>query len=253
VLRTLDRRPFTVLLYLAFQAAQFGSDPERQGPERHVLTALARRAATDRERALALRLGVAADLREGWTDSARARLAAAPPSAARERDQWIVLAQALHLPSLGDPASSRRRLVAWAAADHDTSATLAWLLALTAPQPGPNHSGPLPLTDSAPLPTSLALDLQARAALRRADTTNALALWSRAITRYAVLAAPLGLVASLWPLRRDLAQVAWANRDTTTAGRACRTFDALIGFVDQAVRPEMEPFCAPLRTVPIPE
>ncbi|HMA41716.1 MAG TPA: protein kinase [Gemmatimonadales bacterium] len=253
VLRSLDRRPFTVLMYLAFQAAQFGSDAERQGPERHVLQALARRAATDRERTLALRLGVAADLREGWADSARARLAAAPPSAARERDQWIVLAQALRLPPLGDPASSRRRLVAWAAADRDTSATLAWLLALTAPQPGPNHSAPLRLSDSAPLPASLALDLQARAALRHADTANALALWSRSITRYAVLAAPLGLVASLWPLRRDLAQVAWADHDTTMAARACRTFDALIGFADQAVRPEMEPFCAPLLAVPLPE
>lgn len=249
VLRTLDRRPFTVLMYLAFQAAQFGSDAQRQGPERHVLTALARRAATDRERTIALRFGVAADLREGWTDSARARLAAAPPSAARERDQWVVLAQALHLPSLGDPASSRRRLAAWAAADHDTSATLTWVLALTAPQPTLNHSVPAGLADSAPLPTSLALDLQARAALRRADTTNALALWNRAITRYAVLAAPMGLVASLWPIRRDLAQVAWARHDTTTAERACRTFDALIGFADQVVRREMEPTCTRTRAV----
>jgi serine/threonine protein kinase len=249
VLRSLDRRPFTVLMYLAFQAAQFGSDPERQGPERHVLAALARRATTDRERTIALRLGVAADLREGWTDSARTRLAAAPPSVARERDQWVVLARALHLPTLGDAASSRSRLISWAATDHDTSATLAWLLAITAPQPGPV---PAALTDSAPLPTSLALDLQARAALRSADTATALARWNQATTRYAVLAAPLGLVASLWPLRRDLAHVAWAGRDTTTARRACRTFDALIGFVDQVVRPEMEPFCASLLTAPPP-
>lgn len=249
VLRSLDRRPFTVLMYLAFQASQFGNDPERQGPERRVLTALARRAATDRERTLALRLGVAADLREGWTDSARIRLAAAPAAAARERDQWVVLAQALNLPSLGDPASSRRRLVAWAATGPDTSATLAWLLALT--EPGMRAPALKRLSaDSAPLPVSLALDLEARAALGRGDTATALTRWTQATTRYAVLAAPLGLVASLWPLRRDLAQVAWARHDTATAGRACRTFDALIGFVDQAVRPEMEPFCAPLLVVP---
>ncbi len=242
VLSSLDRRSFTLLMYLAFQAAQFGKDVDRQGPERHVLAALAHRAATDRERTLALRLGVAADLREGWSDSARARLAAAPAALARERDQWVVLAQALDLPSLGDAASAGTRLVTWAKADGDTSATLAWLL----------RRGPA-LTrlsvNGAPLPTSLALDLQARAALRRADTTAALADWNQATTRYAVLAAPLGLVASLWPLRRDLARVALAHRDTASAVRACQTLEANIGFVDQVVRPETDSLCTPLRAI----
>jgi serine/threonine protein kinase len=253
VLRDLDRRPFTVLMYLAFQAAQFGTDADRRGPERHVLAALAHRAATDRERTLALRFGVAADLREGWSDSARARLAAAPTALARERDQWIVLAQALDLPSLGDAASSRTRLVAWARSDHDTSATLAWLLALTAPGREPRAPALQRLAaDSAPLPASLALDVEARTALSRNDTLAALDRWSRATTRYAVLAAPLGLVASLWPLRRDLARVAVAHGDTTLANRACRTLDALIGYVDQVVGPETERLCAPLRAVPLP-
>jgi tetratricopeptide (TPR) repeat protein len=242
VLGSLDRRSFTVLMYLAFQAAQFGKDADRQGPERRILAALAHRAANDRERTLALRFGVAADLREGWTDSARARLAAAPAALARERDQWIVLAQTVGLPSLGDAVSSRQRLAAWAVADRDTSATLAWVLAR-------GTALERLFQDSAPLPTSLALDLQARAALRRADTTTALARWDRATTRYAVLAAPLGLVASLWPQRRDLARVALAHRDTVLAARACRTLEALIGFVDQVVRPEMDRFCAPLKGV----
>ncbi len=240
VLASLDGRRFNVLMYLAFQAAQFGTPADRQGPERHMLTALAHRAATDRERTLALRFGVAADLREGWTDSARARLAAAPAGVARERDQWIVLADALGLPSLGDAASPRARLVTWAATDHDTSATLAWLLRRAPALERLSAEG-------APLPASLALDLAARAALHRGDTATALAQWRQATTRYAVLAAPLGLVASLWPLRRDLARVAIAQHDTALAARAACTFDALIGFTDQAVRQEMDRHCTPLR------
>jgi serine/threonine-protein kinase len=253
VLGTLDRRSFTVLMYLAFQAAQFGTEADRQGPERRVLAALAHRAATDQERTLALRFGVAADLREGWPDSARTRLAAAPAGIARERDQWIVLAKALGLPDLGDAASARARLVAWAASDADTSATLAWLLALSNAAPGERAPVLERLSaDSAPLPASLTLDLAARAALRRADTAAALARWNLATSRYAVLAAPLGLVASLWPLRRDLARVAFAHGEVELAARACRTLEALIGFVDQAVRQEMEPTCTPLRAVPLP-
>jgi serine/threonine protein kinase len=253
VLNSLDRRRFTVLMYLAFQAAQFGTEADRQGPERRVLAALARRAATDRERTLALRFGVAADLREGWPDSARARLRAAPAGVARERDQWIVLANALGLPDLGDAESARTRLVAWAAADADTSATLAWLLALSRAVPAERVPALARLSvDSAPLPASLALDLEARAALRRADTAAALARWNQATSRYAVLAAPLGLVASLWPLRRDLARVALAHGEAQLAARACRTLEALIGFVDQAVRQEMEPTCTPLRAIPLP-
>lgn len=239
VLGSLEGRSFTVLLYLAFQAAQFGKVEDRHGPERHVLAALAHRAATDRERTLALRLGVAADLREGWTDSARARLAAAPAALGRERDLWIVLAQEAALPALGDAASARTRLVALAKADHDSSATLAWLL-----RHGPaleRLSG-----EGAPLPASLALDLQARAALHNADTATAVDRWNQATTRYAVLAAPLGLVASLWPLRRDLARYAFAHRDTVPAKRACQTLEANIGFVDQVVRPLTDSLCAPL-------
>lgn len=240
VLSSLDRHSFTVLMYLAFQAAQFGSATDRQVPERHVLAALAHRAATDRERTLALRLGVAADLREGWTDSARARLRAAPASLARERDLWIVLAQAVGLPALGDTASSRARLVALAKAEGDTSATLAWLLRRSPELERLSREG-------APLPTSLALDLQARTALRNADTATAVGRWNQATTRYAVLAAPLGLVASLWPLRRDLARYALALGDTVPAIRACQTLEANIGFVDQVVRNQTDSLCAPLR------
>jgi serine/threonine protein kinase/Tfp pilus assembly protein PilF len=248
VLGSLDRRKFTVLMYLAFQAAQFGTDADRQAPQRRILAALARRAARDRERILALRFGVAADLREGWVDSALARLATAPPAAARERELWIVLAKAVGLPSLGDAAAARARLVARTTAEGDTSATLAWLLALTAPVPG----GPSPAlnrlaADSAPLAVSLALDLEARRALLRADTATALARWDVATSRYEVLAVPFGLVASLWPSRRDLVRVAAARQDAPRAIRACRSFDALIGFTDQAVWTEMEQHCAPWR------
>jgi serine/threonine-protein kinase len=249
VLRSLDRRPFTVLMYLAFQAAQFGTEPERHGPQRRILAALARRAATTRERDLALRFGMAADLREGWVDSARARLASAPPASARERDLWIVLAQAVDLPPLGDAAAARAHLVTRATADGDTSATLAWLLALTAPvRDGPSPAlDRLAAADSAPLAVSLALDLEARRALGRADTATALAHWDTATRRYAVLAVPFGLVASLWPSRRDLARVATARQDAPRAVRACSSFDALIGFTDQAASRDIQPSCAPWR------
>jgi hypothetical protein len=246
VLGSLDRRSFTVLMYLAFQAAQFGTDADRQGPGRRILKALARRAATERERTLALRFGVAADLRVGWVDSALARLATAAPTAAREREMWIVLAQAVDLPSLGDAAAARKRLVARATAEGDTSATLAWLLALTGRPGGPSRAlDRLVAADSAPLAVSLALDLEARRALLQADTATALARWEVATSRYAVLAVPFGLVASLWPSRRDLARVAAARRDAPRAIRACRSFDALIGFADQAVWKEMQQHCAP--------
>jgi len=249
VLASLDRRSFTVLMYLAFQAAQFGTDPDRQGPGRRILAALARRAATDGERILALRFGVAADLREGWVDSALARLATAPPAAAREREMWIVLAQAVGLASLGDAAAARARLAARATAEGDTSATLAWLLALTARVPrGPSPAlDRLAAADSAPLAVSLALDLEARRALHRADTATALAHWNVATSRYAVLAVPFGLVASLWPSRRDMVRVAAARQDAPRAIRACRSFDALIGSADQAVWTEMQQHCAPWR------
>jgi hypothetical protein len=55
----------------------------------------------------------------------------------------------------------------------------------------------------------------------------------------------LGLVASLWPLRRDLGRVALAHGDTALAARACRTLEANIGFVDQVVRPETDSLCMP--------
>jgi hypothetical protein len=56
-------------------------------------------------------------------------------AAAREGELWVVLAKAVGLPSLGDAAAARARLVARATAEGDTSATLAWLLALSAPSP----------------------------------------------------------------------------------------------------------------------
>jgi hypothetical protein len=251
VLKTLDRRPFLVLAYLASQAAQVGTDEERRGPARRILKALGPRATTDFERTLALRLALAADLREGWTDSAQARLRSATGAvAALERDRWLLLGQATGLPPLGDWAAARKRLATRATADGDTSATLAWLLARTGPDTrGYRVLARLAAQDGAPLPTSLLLDLDARRALASGDTAAALADWDRATRRYAVLSVPYGLVASLWPLRRDLARFAAAKNDTLRAVRACRTFDALLGYVDEVVWTEMQQHCIPWRGV----
>ncbi|HYL20923.1 MAG TPA: hypothetical protein VEU74_04105 [Gemmatimonadales bacterium] len=54
---------------------------------------------------------------------------------------------------------------------------------------------------------------------------------------------PLELVASLWPLRLDLVRVAAARRDSALMARGCASFDALIGYTDQVVEPEMERLC----------
>ncbi|HEY6225180.1 MAG TPA: protein kinase, partial [Gemmatimonadales bacterium] len=97
LLQTLERHGFTALEYLAFQVQEFGKPNERRGPGREVLRALEHRATTDSQQVLALRLGVAADLGEGWVDSARARLARVhTPATERERDMWLVL-----LPAVG--------------------------------------------------------------------------------------------------------------------------------------------------------
>lgn len=239
VLNTLNRHKFTVLEYLAFQAAQAGSDADRQVPARRVLAALERRATTEYERALALRVRLAADLREGWTDSARAKLKD-PAANAAERDAWLVLAPNIGLPSLGDAVGARQRL----AAPRESDATRLWLLGISAANSDQQIAdlGRLARASS-PLPMSLKLDLEARALLASGDTMAALSLWDQATRRYAVLQAPVGLVASLWPLRRDLAILADARNDTTRAVRACRSFDALVGFVDQVVWREMQQLC----------
>jgi tetratricopeptide (TPR) repeat protein len=245
---TLELRSFTVLEYLAFQAAQFATPADSavvRFAMRRILRALERRAADDYERALALRMGVAVDLSAGWPDSARARLArASPGTAARERDAWLVLARVAGLEPLGDSRAAAARLDA--ATTGRTDATVSWLLARHGPDPKRHERELRRLAepDSAPLASSLALDLEAQRALTARDTARAIALWDRATRRYAVLSAPFDLVASLWPLRRDLARVASAHGDTTRAARACGTFDALVGFVDQAVRGEVRRTCA---------
>ncbi|MGH7674566.1 MAG: hypothetical protein ACREMV_04770, partial [Gemmatimonadales bacterium] len=132
-------------------------------------------------------------------------------------------------------------------------ATTHWLLAL-AGRDAARHGAALQrlAADSSPLPLSLHLDLTARAALASGDTVAALERWDAATRRYAVLATPFDLVASLWPLRLELARVASAAGDTTRVVRACRSFDALIGFVDQVARPDVRRVCAAWRGVAIP-
>ncbi len=249
---TLERRRFPVLQFLAFQAAQFATPADSAVKEfatRRILRALERRAATEYERALALRWAVAAHLRGGRGDSARARIArAVPGSAGREGDAWIVLARVMRLDSLGDGRSATSRLSAWAgSAAGGGDAAAHWILARAGRDPGAHALAlhRLARPDSAPLPVSLSLDLDARARLGAADTTGALALWDRATRRYAVLSAPFDLVASLWPLRLEQARLATARGDTAAARRACDSFDALVGYVDQVALPQIERACRP--------
>src|SRR5205807_922786 len=116
---TLQRRRFPVLEFLASQAAQFATPADsalQRLVTQRVMGALERRAATEYERALALRWAVAAHLSAGRADSARARIGrAAPGSAAREGDAWIALAHVTGLDSLGDWRRALDRPGAWTA------------------------------------------------------------------------------------------------------------------------------------------
>jgi serine/threonine protein kinase len=246
LLKHVDRHSFTALEFLAFQAAQFGTDEQRKGSARRVLRALEERAGTDQERTTALRMGVAADLRLGWTDSARTRLGRATGTwAGRERDAWIVLAHATALPALGDWRAAAGRLAAGLQSNRAPDPVAHWLLA-SAGVGQADHAAALSrlAADSTPLSGSLSLDLAARDALAQHDTVRALSLWYRATRRYAVLSVPLELVTSLWPMRLAVVRVATAARDSTHAQRACGTFDALIAYVDQVALPETAPPCA---------
>jgi len=250
VVNTLERHDFIVLEFLAFQAAQAPTAEEQHGPPaRRILRELARKARSPSERNLALRFGLAADLREGWLDSARVRLASSSAEAT-ERDAWLILAAAAGVPSLGDGAAARQR--AAERTDADSSATLIWLLGATAAGDPSRYMRVLERQahDSAPLPFSLLRDLQARRFLAAGDTAGALQKWDEAMRRYAVLAAPFGLVASLWPLRRDLVRIAALHKDTTRVDRGCRSFDALVGFVDQIVKPAVDSVCNSWRRQP---
>ena len=232
------------------QAAQFATPADsalQRVVTQRVMRALERRAATDYERALALRWAVAAHLFAGRADSARARLArAAPGSAAREGDSWIALAHVTGLEPLGDWRRALDRLETWVTSPTgNQDATAHWILARAARDSGAHATAlrRLARPDSAPLPVSLSLDLEARASLAASDTVGALERWDRATRRYAVLSAPFDLVASLWPLRLDHARVAAARGDTAGARRACESFDALVGYVDQVALPQLERAC----------
>jgi serine/threonine protein kinase/tetratricopeptide (TPR) repeat protein len=243
LMKTLDRHSFTALQFLAFQAEQFGSAAERAGPARQILRALERRATTDSQLVLALRLGVGADLGEGWTDSARARLARVhTPATERERDRWLVLLAAVGRDSLGGWREAADRL----GRSPGNGEMEHWMLARLG-RDRASHIAALErlAADSSPLPLSLKLDLDARRALAAGDTVRALQLWQQATERYAVLRVPFGLVASLWWLRLDMARVAVAHGDTALARRTCDSFASLIGYVDMAVRAKSTTLCAP--------
>ena len=244
LMKTLDRHSFTALEYLAFQAQQVGTEAERTGPARRILRALERRATTDSQQVLALRLGVGADLGEGWRDSARTRLGRVrTPATERERDRWLVLLAAVGRDSFAgwrDAADRLERNPPSGEMEH-------WMLARLG-RDRARHVAALErlATDSAPLPMSLKLDLDARRALATGDTARALQLWQQATQRYAVLRVPFGLVASLWWLRLDMAGVAAAHGDSALGRRTCDSFGAIIGYVDLVVRPESQALCARL-------
>jgi hypothetical protein len=236
---------FVALQYLAFGAAAFGTRAQREGPARAVLRCLEQRGATDHERVRALRMGLAADLAAGWVDSARHRLGGASGAwAERERDLWVVVAHDARLPALGDWGRAAQRLSARPRAVLDTDVTVHWALARAGVERS-RHAAALKrlAAGGAPLPASLAADLQAHAALARGDSGVALQLWAGATRRYAVLSVALELVASLWPLRLDLVRVAGARRDSAFMARGCTSFDALMGYTDQIAQPEVEQLC----------
>jgi tetratricopeptide (TPR) repeat protein len=250
LLKTLGNHSFTALEYLAFQAEEFGTEAERRGPGRIILLAVERRARTDSQQILALRLAVGADLRMGLPDSARARFARVrTPATERERDMWLVLLAAVG-DSLGPWRDAARRLDRDLASVRSGGEIVHWMLARLG-QDRARHVAALDrlAVDSSPLPLSLKLDLEARRALENGDSTLALQLWQQAIERYAVIRVPFDLAASLWWLRLDLAQLALAHRDTVLAARVCDSFVSPNGYVDLVIWPKKDRFCEPLRSV----
>src|SRR5438067_1083934 len=242
--RAMLHQRFLALKSLAFQAAAFGTPAQREGPARSVLRCLEQRAATDQERVRVLRMGLAADLAAGWVDSARARLGRAGPWAERERDLWVLVMHDVGLPALGDWQRAAARLTALPRVVQDTDVTIHWALARAGVDRA-RHAAVLArlAAGEAPLPASLAADLQAQAALARGDSSAALRLWSGATRRYAVLSVPFELVASLWPLRLDLVRVAVARRRSSVVDRACASFEGLMGYTDQVAQPEVARLC----------
>jgi hypothetical protein len=189
-------------------------------------------------------MGVAADLAAGWPDSARQRLARATGAWARaEEDLWTLVAHVTGIATLGDPGPAASRLSSRLRAAPDTDAVAHWVLARLGIEPAGHRAALARLASRGPLPASLSVDLQAREALSRGDSARALRLWDSATRRYAVLSAPLELLASLWPLRLDMARVAVARGDRAIAARACGSFESLIGYVDQIVQPEVTRLC----------
>ena len=249
LLHDVERHSPTALQFLAFQAAIFGDEAARRGPTRRILAALQHRATTDPQRVQALRMSIAANLRNGWADSAQTLLRRVFQGAAlRERDEWLVLAHVSGLPSLGPWRDAAERLDQERLPSTDDESTRHWLLARAGIRPAVHRAALQQLaTDSSPLPLSLSLDLAAREAVAGHDTAKALALWDTATQRYSVLAVPLGLVNSLWPIRLEVVRVSLASGDMRRAEATCGTFDTLIGYADQAAWPEVERLCAPWR------
>jgi len=181
-------------------------------------------------------MGVAADLAAGWPDSARQRLARATGAWARaEEDLWTLVAHVTGIATLGESAPAAVRLASRMRAAPDTDALGHWVLARLGIEPAGHRAALARLASRGPLPASLSVDLQ--------DSARALRLWDSATRRYAVLSAPLELLASLWPLRLDMARVAVARGDRAIAARACGSFESLIGYVDQIVQPEVTRLC----------
>jgi len=154
------------------------------------------------------------------------------------------VAHDMGLPALGDWERAAARLSARPRAVQDTDVTAHWALARAGVDRS-RHAAALArlAAGGAPLPSSLAADLQARAALGRGDSGAALRLWSGATRRYAVLSVPLEVVASLWPLRLDVVRVGAARRDSAMVARGCASFETLMGYTDQVAQPEVRRLC----------
>jgi len=176
VLGSLDRRSFTVLdVPGLFRRRSSAARRIGKVPERRVLTALARRR----------RHRPGTDARTAFSAWRRtcARMVWTVPVRGSRRHPLQPRASATNGPVLcpgGWPSVPRSEMRPHRA--RDSSRWPRRQRHERHPRPGSSHSprlgpryaprAPAPLVDSAPLPTSLALDLEARAALRHADTAD---------------------------------------------------------------------------------
>ncbi len=253
LMNSLRDRPLGVLEYVAMTAGAVEQSYQDRLGSLTAIEDLEVRAATAEDRRVAFRMRMAFSLGTArWTSAGEALDAArgrgVPPD---EIDAWLLLPAVtldhrLAAEAEIDAAASRL-------ADREDDPTATWLAARWYRTREPARHRRMrdrlaaltdPVADTTPLARGLHMDLQAQDLLARGDTADALAQWREAFQRYDIGEVMFGLLGSLWPLRLDVARVAFAAGDYQGALAVIPHFRYPAGFVDQVAWPAIWPLAA---------